>query len=193
MRIRDFTTVILRLYALYLFFSCIPAIYRFPMHWQYGLTQNDTVRKYLLIDDAITIGLYIIVGILLLLFAQRLATWITGDVKEEVSVQIDPSHLLRAGLAIAGAVFVLHGIQRLAYASSHWYFLPETGFGPFGRSRLESTLEQKAKVVESVVTVVAGLVLFIGKKRLTDFAIAIRTYGRVSPEVDNNRPTDEKD
>ena len=56
MKIRDLTAVILRLYALQLFFNCVPSIYRFPMHWNYKFAQDDVMRKYMLADDAITVA-----------------------------------------------------------------------------------------------------------------------------------------
>jgi hypothetical protein len=178
MKIRDLTAVILRLYALQLFFDCVPALYRFPMHWNYKFAQDDVMRKYLLVDDAITVGLYTLVGILLLLYAGRVAEWVVGK-EDEGTTQVDSSGLVRMALVIAGAVFFVHGAALLAYNCAYWHFLPSADVERF--SRPELTLQQKARIVEAIVTILVGLVLFIGNGRLTEFASKVRTYGRSVP------------
>ena len=187
MKLKDLTTVMLRLYGLYLLFNCVPVLYRFPLHWHYPLQQNQVIDKLMRIDGAITIVLYVAVGALLLRFASKIAEWIAKGVSDNGTMEVTASSLVRMSLAIAGAVFIVHGIQLLVYSLAYWYLSPKGGLESFFMSRPELSLEQKAKIVESVVSILAGLILFLGKQTLVDLAMATRTYGRVLPESDGKQ------
>lgn len=191
MRIRDLATAALRLYALFLFFNCIPTLYRLPLHWHFPFGQNDAMDKLVLIDGAISLVFNVVAGILLLRFAPAIAAWTTRDTLDNTAAEIVAPSLVRMSMAIAGVVFMLHGIQLLAYSWSYWYLMPKSGLGSLAISRPELTLEQKARLFESAVTILVGLVLFIGKRRLADIATAARTYGRVPPETTSTRGDEE--
>ena len=111
--------------------------------------------------------------------------------EDEGTTQVDSSGLVRIALVIAGAIFFVHGAALLAYNCAYWYFLPSAGVGVEGFMRLELTVQQKARIVESIITILVGLVLFIGNRRLTEFAMNVRAYGRAMPNVKPQREDDD--
>jgi len=178
MRIRDLTTVALRLYAFYLFFNCIPALYQLPIYWHIPIGQ-DSMNSFLLMNSVLTILLYIVAGVILLIFAERISVWIVPHNAQEETILVDSSSVARMGFGIAGAIVFIHGLQLLAYGLAFWYFQPNIGYGSF--SRPELAIKEKAQIVESIVSIIVGLGLFLGKRRITDIAVGVWKFGHSLP------------
>ena len=178
MRTKDLTIVALRLYGLLLFFDCLPTLYRIPMHWQISMQSSGPfTRSMLLIDDAITFGLYFVVGALLLLLADRIGELVIPSGSDQgAASQVQPVSLMRMSLGIAGIVFFVHGLQSLAYSCATWLFIRQE---PFGRY-VKIPMQDKGKIAEGIVTVLVGIALFAGREGLANFALHLRTLGRVT-------------
>ena len=184
MKTKDLTVVVLRLYALLLFFDCVQGLYRLFFHWHYPVREYDSFGKVIFIDGITSVVFCIVVGILLLKFSERIATWVIPATADEGSMQIDSSALLRMALGLAGAIFLVNGVKSLAHTGALWYFLPVV---PISRLRPDMPLEQKAKLLEALVLVISGLLLFVGKSRLADFIRGIQKFGVVESGSDNGQ------
>jgi len=174
MKIKDITVVALRLYALLLFFYCVNTADRLFLHFYYPMNQGDPIGKIFFIDGITSAILYVVVGILLFRFSEKIAARIVPANADGSLTEIDPSSLLRMGLGIAGAIFLVNGIRILSQGSALLYFLPTDSLSQIWPNMGP---EQKAKFAEAFVLIISGLVLLMGKKGLTDFIRGIRTSG----------------
>jgi hypothetical protein len=184
MAVRDLATVALRLYALFLLIDNLLPLKNLFFHW---FLPSQSIAppfdRIILVGNSLFFLIYVSVAIVLLRFSRTIADYMTPQDSKVEGNQFDYSALLRVGLCLVGAVFLVYGIKDFAYGGSMWYFIRGDIMSV---SRPDLAMDYKSKMVEGCIVFVAGLLLFMGRARLVRLARGIKTLGVMEPETNRD-------
>jgi hypothetical protein len=158
MPVRDFTLIIVRLFGLWVLYTCIGFVERFAYAMLPFPNAGPELGRYLLLLNLLSLLLHLAIGLLLVWKPQIVANWVPLAKGRDADLRLSTTNLIFVSFSIVGLVFLITGLASLFAHAAEWAF---AAHGPLFRRETDT-----AGVVIAAFKTVAGLWLLCRSKGL---------------------------
>jgi hypothetical protein len=158
MPVRDFTLIIVRLFGLWVLYTCIGFAERFAYGMLPFYNAGPELGRYLLLLSLVSLLLHLAIGLLLAWKPQIVANRVPLAKGKDADLKLSSTNLIFVSFSVVGLVFLITGLASLVSHAVEWAFALH---GPVLRREADT-----AGIVTAAFKTVAGLWLLCRFKGL---------------------------
>ena len=172
MSVKEFATVVVRFFGLWLLFQCIGMIEQTISASLFQFAkENPGYRQFLTIASLFNVILYVAIGIALVWKPQIVTDRIPYQETKETRIRVSTTSLMFLCFSVSGLFFLVDGLKALLHYVTAHAFWPEgpTYFGSYGQRG----------ILPAIFETAVGLWLLFGFKRIVRSLHRIWRAGKI--------------